>query len=240
MSVTESRTEKPLGDGPLKDGPLKDGPGGDGLEAQPQARGHIEPDRLAVKRRRVGRAERRWWGRRLVSLFILWHLFALAVWLVPGQSTTGGNTPLVGLFAPVVRPYMRATAFAQSWNMFAPNPDKTDVYLEARIAYADGERRSWFFPRMAQMGFARRYQEERWRKMVEVATHGNALAVGPALAHYAARVNYADAQNPPVSVELVQHTRTVPPPGHPMPSYAEIPLMPAPNAVLPIRPEDLR
>ncbi len=227
MSVTELRTEE------RAEGQAEDRP-----EAQP--RRQTAPDRLAVKRRRVGRLERRWWGRRLVSLFIVWHLFAMAIWLLPSSSTGGGYTPLVGLFAPVVRPYMMGTAFAQSWNMFAPNPDKTDVYLEARITYADGEKRAWFFPRMVHMGYVRRYQEERWRKMVEVATHGNAATVGPALARYAARVNSADAQNPPVSVEMIQHTRTVPPPGQPMPPYAESPLLPGASAVTAIRPEDLR
>ncbi len=211
-------------------------------EDHPETQRRTVEDRLAVKRRRVGRAERRWWARRVVNLFIVWHLFALAIWLLPGNSGTnpGGSTPIFGLFAPVVRPYMKATAFAQSWNMFAPNPDKTDVYLEARISYANGEERSWMFPRMVHMGYARRYQEERWRKMVEVATHGNADTVGPALAHYAARVNFADAQNPPVSVELIQHARVVPPPGRPMPPFAESPLLPGTSAVTPIRPEDLR
>ena len=118
----------------------------------------------------------------------------------------------------IVRPYMTATAFAQSWNMFSPNPDRLDVYLEAQITYRDGEKRSWTFPRLAHMGYVRRYQEERWRKIVEVSTHGGNQMLWPALARYAARVNDYDSQNPPVSVELIQHSRQVPPPGQPMPA----------------------
>ena len=194
-----------------------------------------EDERNGVRRRRINRLERRWWARRALNLFIVWHLFALAIWLLPDNSAIVQNC--VGL----VRPYVVGTGFAQSWSMFSPWPDKLDVYLEAQITYADGEKRSWEFPRMAHMGYAQRYREERWRKMVEVCTHGGNQVLWPALARYAARVNNYDTQNPPTSVELIQHSRTIPPPGQPIPPYVAVPLQTGSGpSVTTIRPEDLK
>lgn len=194
------------------------------------------PDqRNAVKLRRVTRLERRWWGRRVINLFLAWHLFALFVWLTPSSSA------IVQGCVGTVRPYMTLTGFAQSWSMFSPYPDRLEVTLEAQITYLNGEKRSWFFPRMTTMGYVRRYQEERWRKLVEVATHGNTQVLWPSLARYAARVNNDDAQNPPVSVELFQHSRQIPPPGGLLPPIKAVPLQTMNGAsITPIHPEDLR
>ena len=205
--------------------------------ARDSARGRTEAERADVRLRRVNRLERRWWARRVINLFIVWHLFALTMWLSPSGSALVQSPIGVRL----VRSYMTLTSFAQSWSMFSPYPDKLDVTLEARITYADGEKRSWFFPRMAHMSYVQRYQEERWRKMVEVATHGGSPPLRLGLARYAARINNYDSQNRPVSVELIQHARQIPPPGSQMPSMEVTPLQTGSGAaVTPIRPEDLK
>lgn len=194
-----------------------------------------EDERGRVRQRRMDRLARRWWGRRFVNLFLCWHLFALSIWLLPYSGV------LVQACAGVVRPYMVGTAFSQSWNMFSPNPDHLDVYLEARITYQSGNVRTWTFPRLAHMkSYARRYQQERWRKMIEVATHGDNHVLWPALARYAARVNNPDPQNLPVSVLLMQHSREIPPPGQPIPPFKVEPLKHLGHpSVTAIRPEDL-
>lgn len=180
--------------------------------------GRSEEERRWVKQRRVNRLEKRWWLRRAVNLFIVWHLFALFIWLVPGQSA------IVQACVGTVRPYMIMTAFAQSWSMFSPNPDHLDVFLEAKITYANGRVKFWEFPRMARMSYAKKYEEERWRKMIEVVTHGGNQQLWPSLARYAARVNNPDPRNPPVKVELIEHSRIIPPPGQPIPPYTVAPL----------------
>ncbi len=206
-------------------------------DAQDRTRGRTEEQRAAVRLRRVSRLERRWWIRRAVNVFIVWHLFALTMWLVPSNSAIVQSPVGVGL----VRTYMTLTSFAQSWSMFSPYPDRLDVTLEAQITYADGEKRSWFFPRMARLGYARRYQEERWRKLVEVATHGNNEALWRGIARYAARANDYDSQNRPVSVVLLQHMRQIPPPGTPLPLFRVSPLQTRDGPfVVAIHPEDLK
>jgi len=199
--------------------------------------GRTEEQRNVVRQRRVDRLERRWWARKAINLFILWHLFALTIWLVPSNSAIVQSPLGFGL----VRPYMTITGFAQSWSMFSPYPDKLDVTMEARITYADGEKRSWFFPRMARLDYVGRYREERWRKLVEVATHGSTQALWPAMARYAARVNDFDSQNRPVSVELIEHSRVILPPGDPLPPIKVEPLQTGsgPSITL-IHPEDLK
>lgn len=204
----------------------------------------VREDRDRVRQRRVDRLERRWWARKAVNLFILWHLFAVTIWLLPDHASS--PSPIVESCLGPVRPYMTITGFAQNWNLFSPDPDKLDVYLEAKINYASGKPRYWLFPRLAQYGhsprgYVRRYEEERWRKLVENATHGSNPVLWPPLARYAARVNDYDTQNRPVSVELIEHSRLIPPPGEPLPSYAAEPLMNLGKpSITAIRPEDLQ
>ena len=200
-------------------------------------RGRTEAERDAVRLRRVGRRERRWWGRVAVNVFIAWQLYALMIWLVPNQSALVQSPVGVSL----VRMYMTLTSLAQSWSMFSPYPDRLDVTLEAQITYRDGSKRSWFFPRMAHMGYARKYEEERWRKLVEVATHGNSQPLRLSMARYAARANDPDPRNPPVNVVLIQHSRMIPPPGTPLPPVRVSPLETADGPfIVYIHPEDLK
>jgi len=171
---------------------------------------------------------RRWWGRILINAFILWHLSALTIWLLP-ESALRRNC--IGL----VSPYMTWTGFMQSWSLFSPNPAPTEVYVEARITDADGRVRSWVYPRMVNMGYLERYRRERFRKLIEMAHPDENSMVWPSLARYAARRNNIDPRHPPVSVALVRHFRAIPPPG----------LLFAPYQTsiffqMPVRPGDLR
>ncbi len=224
MSVIEAQTEI------QPETPERDAPSGRSEDEQRR----FEEMRRQIKQRRVNRLEKRWWKRRAVNLFILWQMFAVFIWLVPG------NSAVVQALVGVVRPYMIITAMAQSWSMFSPNPDKMDVYLEAKITYANGQTKSWEFPRMAHLNYVKRIEEERWRKMTEVVTHGGNHQLWRPLARYAARVNDTDPRNPPVKVELFQHMRVIPPPGQPIPGYDVTPLQDNANpAVTVIHPGDL-
>ena len=167
-----------------------------------------EDQRRVVRGRRVMRLTRRFWGRLFVSLLILWHFLAILVWEVP--TLQQGDFKWLG---DPVRAYMVSTQFNQGWNMFAPEPYTLDLYVEAHIRYADGRTVSWEFPRMAKMSYFTRYQKERWRKYIEVASNDDYRMYWPVMAAYAARENNDDPHNPPISVDLVKWTRVVPPPG---------------------------
>ena len=152
------------------------------------------------------------WQRFGLNAFILWNLFAVGIWLLP-------NSALRQSCSELVRPYLMITGLAQGWTMFSPNPSDVDLYIEARITYADGQVRGWNYPRMIDMGYVERYRRERFRKMIEIANQDSSRMVWPSLARYAARRNNSDPRNRPVAVELVRHFRNTPAPGFPWGPY---------------------
>lgn len=191
-----------------------------------------DTERDAVWRRRVGRLKRRAWKRRLLNGFIVWQIFAVAVWLLPAQW------PVVHAALPAdgsgpVRAYMTTTGFMQGWGMYAPNPDTRDLGISVRITYKDGSRRVWTMPRVKDMGYAERYQEERRRKWVEVASN-NALLWYP-MARYAVHQYAIDPHNPPRSALVIEHFQITPPLGKPA-----LPPRTAALGLAVFRPGDLR
>lgn len=183
-------------------------------------RGKIHPtaSREDARRRRLRRLALYRWSRALAVVFIAWHLFAVSVWLVCNEAPSA----LGGVLLPIVRPYMTLTGFKQGWHMFGPQPSRLDVYVEARLTYANGRTAHWEFPRLATLNYAARVRQERYRKLIELG-HGNSAGmVWPSLARYAARRNDPDPHNPPVAVELVRYFRQTPPPGAPWPSFQSV------------------
>ncbi len=172
-----------------------------------------EDERAQVRERRLRRRARSVWGRRALNLFLLWHIAAVTLWLLPSDWRIVQT--LVPEGGPV-RAYLIATGFQQSWQMFSPNPDNTDTTLQAAITYRNGAQRIWAFPRMKDMGYEERYRRERVRKLVEVGKYEPSL--WPALARYAARACNDRPQNgPPVLVTLTRILREIPPPGQTAP-----------------------
>jgi hypothetical protein len=165
-----------------------------------------EEERRRVRYRRMLRPTVQYWRRVGLTIFIIWHLFAIAMWLMPSSY-------LESHALTVVRPYMTATGFMQGWNMFAPNPWTEDLYVEAQVHYADGTERTYTFPRMERLSIWRRYQKERWRKYIEVAQQDGYSFLWPAMAKFAARSIRFNAANPPVTVDLVRHYRIIQAPG---------------------------
>lgn len=151
--------------------------------------------------------------RLLVVLFIVWHLLCVALWLLPASSV---KEP----FIPWIVPYMDWVGCDQNWNMFAPNPSNQDVYLVANITYQNGEQKSWTFPRMHELNYFQRYQEERFRKMIEYAHQDAYSKIWPYLARFAALANNKEPKtNPVVHVDLLRYWQNIPNPGVPMPPY---------------------
>jgi hypothetical protein len=152
--------------------------------------------------------------RRLaLSTFILWQIMTAALWLLP-QSVTQSS------FVIPLRHYMWMVGCDQNWGMFAPNPANADVYVTAQITYQDGTQKEWTYPRMHDLGYVRRYQEERYRKMLEWAHQPAYARMWPWLARFAAQANNDHARTNPVThVELILHTMNIPNPGVPLPPY---------------------
>jgi hypothetical protein len=143
--------------------------------------------------------------KTLISLFIIWHIFAVSVWLLsPGAVNF--------YLSKIVAPYMQITGFWQNWTMFSPNPLRDDYYVQAQITYADGVTRNWNIPRMHDMGMIEKYQKERFRKMVENAGGSSNKTMYPFLARYAMIENDRGPATYPATVKLVRYWRFIAPP----------------------------
>lgn len=80
----------------------------------------------------------RGWAALLVSLFILYHTVALLQHTTPAAGLAERfNRKLAGVLRAGA--YMRATSSVQSWAMFAPNPHRTNQFLQVRVVTQDGE-----------------------------------------------------------------------------------------------------
>ncbi len=188
---------------------------------QQRVRTQTDGERDAVWDRRVGRLKRRAWRRRLLNAFLVWQIFAVTVWLLPARwALVRAALPADG--GGAVRAYMTATCMIQGWGMYTPKPADQDVGMEVRLAYKDGTHRTWFAPRVKDMGYVAKYRWERMRKWVEVGS--NDMLVWMPLARYAARRCGIDPHNPPVGAVLIEHLQALPPPGKPAPPARTVPL----------------
>lgn len=141
----------------------------------------------------------------LISIFIVWQLIMVVMWLLPSSALQRG-------MLRVLQHYMWATACWQNWQMFAPNPASDDVYMEAKITYHDGSTHLWVFPRMIKQGFLQRYEDERFRKMIENAHQDSQREIWPYVARFAAIANNPEPKTDPVvHVELVRVWQNIPP-----------------------------
>jgi hypothetical protein len=134
----------------------------------------------------------------VVNLFIVFHLAAFLAWVLPIQSLIVSN------FKGHIKSYMLAAGLFQNWDMFAPDPLRLNLRVDAEVAFRDGTTRIWEFPRMDALGFVDRYYKERYRKYATeyLRTDNGNEALRPDAARYIARLNNDQPSNPPVTVTL--------------------------------------
>lgn len=144
-------------------------------------------------------AARRW----LVNLFVLAHLFMLAVW---GWPPSALRTALISWF----QPYVVHLGLWHSWDLFAPNPQKLNASIYAEVVMEDGTRRRWDAPLTEQLGLADRFRldrHRRWRERVRLDTY---RGVWEEASRHVAR-QFASATNRPVSIILWRSWQRIPP-----------------------------
>src|SRR5207253_2523469 len=98
--------------------------------------------------------------RVLISAFILFHFYIMAIWGMPG------STFRYFLSRPITT-YVLDIGLWHSWDMFSPDPLAINFNLEAEILYQNGQVKTWTFPRMEKLGYWERFQKERYRKWRE-------------------------------------------------------------------------
>lgn len=112
-----------------------------------------------------------------------------------------------------VRPYMISTGLWQFWDMFAPNPNSLEVWLDAEVHFQDGSRQTVLYPKVSSMSHWDRFVKERHFKYVERVNPDVFAWKRPALAQWLALKAANDPKNPPVLVDLRRHFRVLRPYG---------------------------
>ncbi len=148
-------------------------------------------------------------GRALISGFILFALFAMLISNLPASELR-----VTGM--KIADPFLDVTGLHQNWNLFAPDPRRATLQLEARIRYADGSVVVWHPP--VGDPFIGLYRTFRWRKWAgNVLASDNDELLKPT-ADWLARA-HATPGHVPVEVVIVKRSYVAPRPGSGRPSH---------------------
>lgn len=112
------------------------------------------------------------------------------------------------------RPFM-ALGLWQTWDMFSPEPRSEDICVELDFIDRDGSRERRMLTDMIAMGYAERWQKDRWRKYFNdhLRLDDQRLLWQP-FAEYAVRRLREEGRDP-VAVDLVRWWRPCEPVVHP-------------------------
>jgi hypothetical protein len=130
------------------------------------------------------------WKYVAISIFLIFHILAISCWCLPIAN------PFVQACRYAVRPYFVWTGLFQSWDMFSPQPETTNGYLEAIVLYKDGSTQIWSFPRMDLLSSREKYSKERYRKFIEVLLDDKNSVLWPDVARHVARLPDIRSGNP--------------------------------------------
>jgi hypothetical protein len=123
-----------------------------------------------------------------------------------------GDVPGLAAVSRLVAPVTVALGLDQDWRIFAPEPRREGLRIEATTLWADGSRTAWRVPDRDPVVGA--YSDYRWRKWLENAGDDRlGQWLWPRAARYLARTQRAPRRGLPVEIRLFRYTRPVPPPG---------------------------
>jgi hypothetical protein len=149
------------------------------------------------------RLEARTWGRALITVFLVVTVVALVFWNMP-------DSRLRYRVLKVLQPYVFATGLDQNWSVFAPDPRRQVLDLNARIEYADGSAEIWKLPSGGAL--IGTYWDYRWRKWLEYVSSDAHQDLWKPAAIWIARYE-ADRSRRPVQVTLIRRWYEINPPG---------------------------
>ena len=151
----------------------------------------------------------RWTARRLaISAFLVFHLAALSVWVLPA-------CPIKERVAPWFRFYMVPSGLWQSWTMFAPDPLGDSLMLDAEVIDARGLRYVHQFTRVGELSWWRAIPRFRHSKFAANLLIGEFEVMRRVSARHAIRSLGLPDEAFPVDVSLIYQVRAPSPPGQP-------------------------
>ena len=147
----------------------------------------------------------RQWG---LSAFVTFHLGATLLWVLP-------PSPLRAATWPAVRYYMMPIGHWQYWGMFAPDPVRNTLTLEADVVDAHGLRATYEFTKVADYSWWQAIGFFRHSKYAaNLAAPGSEIHREIAMRHAVRRLQVPDSAFP-VDVKLLYKITPTPEPGGP-------------------------
>ncbi len=139
-------------------------------------------------------------GRVLISVFILVLLAGVVAWNLPESELSRRSQYRL-------KPLMNASGLDQTWAVFAPDPPRQELRLEARVAYDNGTTRTWRVPTWDPVIGG--YRDYRWLKWAEWMTSGSRALLWELGAAWIARQERRAGRRP-VSLTLVRQVFDLP------------------------------
>jgi len=110
-----------------------------------------------------------------------------------------------------LHPVLNATGLYQGdWQLFAPDPDRINSWVQARVQRADGSSWIWSTPDWQRRSQLQRFQEGRHQKLSDAMRLDSRRALWPYFSDYIARMAPPGAR--PVRVELTRYWWDLPEP----------------------------
>lgn len=149
----------------------------------------------------------RWTAWRLaVSAYVMFHVTATVIWILP-------NSPFRARASACFTYYMIPLGLWQSWWMFAPDPMKNSLVLEAEVIDAKGMRHVHEFPRVADLPWISKTPRFRHPKFACNLLNDEFIKLREYSARHAVRELGLGQESFPVHVSLNYVVTELPPPG---------------------------
>jgi hypothetical protein len=149
----------------------------------------------------------RWTAWRLaVSAYLVFHLTATVIWIIPGS-------PLKERVMPAFSYYMIPLGLWQSWWMFAPDPMRSTLVLEAEVIDAKGIRHLHEFTRVADLPWWQKVPRFRHPKFSCNLLNDEYVKLREYSARHAVRELGLGSDSFPLHVSLYYRVTELPPPG---------------------------
>ena len=145
-----------------------------------------------------------------VNLFIAAYLAFAWLWSLNSRS------PLRRLAGPFEK-HVKWLGLWHSWNMFVPDPSRTNRYIEAEITLASGAVVTWRAVRLSELNRINAFLSKRHRKYQLNLVRNHYHVIRPALCDYLAG-RFGSPEDPATEVTLFHFFYEVPEPGGMMPA----------------------
>jgi hypothetical protein len=149
----------------------------------------------------------RWNARRLIiSAFVLFHVSALCIWTVPPCI-------IKDRCVPIFQYYVLPTGIWQWWAIFAPDPIRNTMVMDAEIVDARGMRHIFEFPRLADLPWWQKVARYRQPKFTANMVVPEYIPQRKFTAKHAVRQMELKPDAYPLTVSLYYHVTDSPAPG---------------------------